>query len=536
MTMNSLLSRAHTGLTAIVLAALAVLPAFYLSMGLADPQGVPRIALAILLGWMFVGLVQVERAARGLTLLGAGRSSWANRLGLAVFVWLLVSSILGQGMALSFAWALAIGTYLLVAQSAIDWLEGRPARRQAVLVALGALIGTQVLFAIGQLASLSWTNIGLSVPVFPSSTGEPNSAALAVREGLLLLGAHEAPRPSGTMLEPPRLAELLLLTVPVLAAVSLLAARRWQKAVAGVALVAPLAVLTFVLVKGPNLATIFNFRLQTWKEAVSLWLQHPIAGVGLGWQQMMVATDIRNTPLHVAVELGAIGLILVIAALAVWFRETWRNDSWSKAMRIGLVVGVAALLIASLVSSPFASPVIGVAAALVIALGLSRTEAAEPTPMSAPVRTGYAFATLIVLGTLGWSTVQQVARPMLAASRFDFASQALAATDKRSEEQVVLALAERHAPGNSDLRLRRIENLVAQAKFDDAKALLAASKPEQLGPEVDYWAGRVSEGLKDPQAAVAAYERALSQLPASHHLVKPATERVAKLKPGSAAK
>jgi O-antigen ligase len=284
------------------------------------------------------------------------------------------------------------------------------------------------------------------------------------------------------------------------------------------------------------LATIFSFRLPTWQEAVALWLKHPIAGVGLGWQQMMVATDIRSTPLHVAVELGAVGFILVIAALAFWFRETWRNEAWSKSMRIGLVAGMAALLVASLVSSPFASPVIAVAAALVVALGLSRTEAAEPATMTVPVRAGYAFATVIVLGGLGWSTVHQVARPMLAASRFDFAAQALAATDKRAEEQIVLALAERHAPGNNDLRLRRVENLVAQSKFDDAQALLAASKLEQLGPESNYWAGRVSEGLKDPQGALAAYERALAHLPASHNLVKPATERMAKLKPGGAAK
>jgi hypothetical protein len=536
MNTSNLLSRAHAGLTAIVLTALAVLPAFHLSMGLADPQGAPRIALAILLGWLFIGLVQIERAARGLTLFGAGRIGWTRHLGLAVFVWLLVAGIVGQGMALSFAWALAFGTYLLVAQSTIDWLDGRPARRQAVWAALGVLVGTQALFAVGQLANLSWTNIGLSAPIFPSATGEPNAAALAVREALLLLGAHEAPRPSGTMLEPSRLAELLLLTVPVLAAAALTAGRRWQKAIAGFALLAPVAVLTAVLIKGPNLATIFSFRLPTWQEAVALWLKHPIAGVGLGWQQMMVATDIRSTPLHVAVELGAVGFILVIAALAFWFRETWRNEAWSKSMRIGLVAGMAALLVASLVSSPFASPVIAVAAALVVALGLSRTEAAEPATMTVPVRAGYAFATVIVLGGLGWSTVHQVARPMLAASRFDFAAQALAATDKRAEEQIVLALAERHAPGNNDLRLRRVENLVAQSKFDDAQALLAASKLEQLGPESNYWAGRVSEGLKDPQGALAAYERALAHLPASHNLVKPATERMAKLKPGGAAK
>lgn len=135
-------------------------------------------------------------------------------------------------------------------------------------------------------------------------------------------------------------------------------------------------------------------RTVNWRAATAMWLDHPVTGVGLGgFKQLDVVKlaqlypdgmpssaasarfyEAHNEPIQTLAELGVVGMLLIVFALAMWVRETRRNASLPVTLRFGIFWSVGAVFFASCFGFPFHIPMTALAFTLVLALGLGRSD------------------------------------------------------------------------------------------------------------------------------------------------------------------
>jgi O-antigen ligase len=250
-------------------------------------------------------------------------------------------------------------------------------------------------------------------------------------------------------------------------------------------------------------------RTVQWQVALDLWRAHPIQGSGTGTyklrnERQLVATfpsgapeaawkerafTLRNEPLQLLVEGGVVGLLLALAALVFWFRETRRNPALTAPVRFGLMAGTAAFVVAACFSSPLHNAWTALAFVLVLALGLSRDE--EPEEAIAPsLRPAYALASLALCLLVAGAGLSKIVWPLQQATHFEYLANELRERKDYKSAEVVYQLAARHERFKGDALTLQLESLYAQRKYTDMVALTDASATEGLGLKVDYWKAR----------------------------------------------
>lgn len=321
----------------------------------------------------------------------------------------------------------------------------------------------------------------------------------------------------------------------------------------GLGLVAAAMVVLLVVAGGPMAAKLqrlgsgigdesISSRLINWRVAVGMVAERPIQGVGIGNYKALstaklaeaypegipeVATKTRfaqahNEPLQAFVELGLVGGLLLLGALAFWVRETMANESLSQRMRFGLIWGVGAMLVAGLFGFPFHIPVTAIALMAVLALGLASERPAAPV-LSAPMRLVYAGVVLAVLGVLCWQVAVKDALPLHAGARYQHLGEKLAEVDSSDTTLTVLGLAERTQRFRVETLEAELRTLVAAEKFDEAIALYDRSTREGMGLGSLYWKGRALRKAGRTQEAYDTFARLAKLYPEGTPVNKRAT-------------
>jgi hypothetical protein len=115
------------------------------------------------------------------------------------------------------------------------------------------------------------------------------------------------------------------------------------------------AVLAWRFVNQPEILA--WFRPAIWSAVLRLWFSHPLCGVGpgglvdaagaqrllhadhVGHRQFLIAYA-ESTPLAVLVQTGLVGLLIVVAALVIWWRRVHRAQRMSRNMTAALAAMV----------------------------------------------------------------------------------------------------------------------------------------------------------------------------------------------------
>jgi O-antigen ligase len=110
---------------------------------------------------------------------------------------------------------------------------------------------------------------------------------------------------------------------------------------------------------GEIVSALFTGRIQLWGEGVNLLLRHPLFGTGLGGWFALTSNELslHNTYLHVAVELGLVGLIVYLAFIVLFMQGLHRamNRSLTEPSRYALLSGLYSLSVGLLVHQFFES-------------------------------------------------------------------------------------------------------------------------------------------------------------------------------------
>jgi O-antigen ligase len=177
--------------------------------------------------------------------------------------------------------------------------------------------------------------------------------------------------------------------------------RKVRQGVAGVALVALLAVGGYAaaqLVSGHSLNRLTSDRTLRVQETTRVIAHHPLAGVGIGGQprasRALAKSDrptpnfvSHTTPLTVAAELGVIGVALYLWLLVGGARMLAAVTRLDRALGLALGASFLALFVHALsysgfLEDPITWVVLGVGAGV---LGSASTHAVEPAPREAAV-------------------------------------------------------------------------------------------------------------------------------------------------------
>lgn len=203
----------------------------------------------------------------------------------------------------------------------------------------------------------------------------------------------------------------------------------------GQALIAKLSDVTFS--KGVQIGDLAP-RLVAYRVARDMWYQHPLVGNGLGYYGTYYVDQLRqsypekvpteivqarfnqahNEPLQSLAELGLVGLLLGLAASALWFFETSANQTLAPIRRMSIIWSVGALSVASVLGFPLHIPSTAAALMLVAALGLARPKEVQTELTAGSWRIPYALATACVVGVTGFLVIQRVAIPIVTSSYF----------------------------------------------------------------------------------------------------------------------
>lgn len=332
-----------TVVPALWLIAIALGACLYLPLDIAAPFKAPGEFVITTLAWGFIVSAAVGRVLSGRSPL---RLSDPTRLtAMCLVAWLIASSLLALQPASAWRFAATAVTYLLLGLSVADWLGAHPARRRVVIGVVSAIAVFEV--SIGALQAWrapirSWTSLVEFLPASPLKRGVHDFfhiAGAAVMEGL----------PVGTLGNINYLAELLVLTVPVLLALAwrggwlrrglaivvtgvamvLLVRASARAALAGLVLALPLVVLLFTsrhpwhprqwprgyqaiaLALSLSISSLglyfawpavshvvshepaLTARLAYWQAVWPVWLAHPVQGIGLGGFQLRGVTALQ---------------------------------------------------------------------------------------------------------------------------------------------------------------------------------------------------------------------------------------------------
>jgi MFS family permease len=168
-------------------------------------------------------------------------------------------------------------------------------------------------------------------------------------------------------------------------------------------------------------------RLGNWAVAASAWSTSPVWGVGLGgfaadaprWLQAAHPAglsealsraqflEVHNEPLQILLELGLVGLALLVLAAWRWERGLHRASEIPLAWRLGLVAGVLGLGVSSLAGFPGHVAVTAWALALVVAVGIGFGSGPDRAQAELPARTAgpYALSLVVALACAAWFSV-----------------------------------------------------------------------------------------------------------------------------------
>jgi O-antigen ligase len=309
----------------------------------AAPFKAPGEFVILTLAWGFIVSVAAGQLA-------AGRpprplSNAPRLLAYCLIAWLIVSSLLALQPASAWRFSATAATHLLLGLSVADWLGTHPARRRLVLGVVSAVAVFEV--TIGALQTWkaplkSWSQLVESLPAMPPKRWFHdffNAVGAAVADG----------SPVGTLGNVNYLAELLVLTVPLLLALAwrggwqrrsatlavtivatvLLVHASARAALAGLVLALPLALflvtshhpwhprqwprryqaialaLTLValslslylawpaITHYVSLEPALMARLAYWQAVWPVWLAHPLQGIGLGGFQLIGVTALQ---------------------------------------------------------------------------------------------------------------------------------------------------------------------------------------------------------------------------------------------------
>jgi O-antigen ligase len=552
--------------TAAVLGCLLLGGAFFLPADSSAPFKAPSEFWIVTLAWAAISLMLPQLLSRSLD---GWRSNWLNRIALVLLVWLGVTSALAFAPQAAWAYSAVIVTYVLFSLLLASWLRGRSRMVLYVWGLLGLLVSIQGLIAWAELAK---------VP-FLSWAASPESPSFTLVDGFLLAVGAAANRglPTGTLGNVNYLAELIVLVVPVVLAfcwstgqrafrmagvvlaagtLPLLYVADARAAMAALVLVLPVAWLAaFVGRKGQAIAGsvvgagaaaaigLFGFvlasgsvpndlalaaRVVNWRAAWSVWLAHPLQGVGVGGfklvnlpvlQGLSIPSDLRdavnqrlvqlhNEPFQLLIELGLVGLVLVAALAISWVVAVARNPSLTPWQRFGLWWGMGAVAVTACFGFPLHIPLTALAVAVVASLGLADVSpATDAPPASAFLTNRLAVGGTLGAVVIGGIIVSQVAWPEYRAHNLEY--QAIRQAKQR-DLKGALALfqeADQQMRFRGRIRWHELRLLVVLGKNRQALELFQASQKEGLGIDCYYWEGRALEGLYKPKQALAAYSK-----------------------------
>jgi hypothetical protein len=332
-----------TVVPALWLIAIALGACLYLPLDVAAPFKAPGEFVITTLAWGFILSVAAGRVLSGRSSL---RLSDPTRLAaLCLVAWLIVSSLLALQPSSALRFAATAATYLVLGLSVADWVGAHAGRRRVMVSVVSAIAVFEV--SLGALQAWkapirSWTSLVEFLPASPLKRGVHDffhTAGAAVMEGL----------PVGTLGNVNYLAELLVLTVPVLLALAwrggwlrrgltvvvtvvamvLLVRASARAALAGLVLALPLVVLLLtsdhrwhprqwpgryqaialaLSLAVPSLGlylawpAVYQFvshepalmaRVAYWQAVWPVWLAHPVQGIGLGGFQLLGVASLQ---------------------------------------------------------------------------------------------------------------------------------------------------------------------------------------------------------------------------------------------------
>ena len=272
-------------------------------------------------------------------------------------------------------------------------------------------------------------------------------------------------------------------------------------------------------------------RLDNWQAGASAWADRPLQGYGPGgWKLVGVdrlveinpdglSTDssqsrlyqLHNEPLQALVELGLVGILLLLGALIFWLREVARNESLTQAMRFGVSWGVLAVVVAGCFGFPFHIPLTAFAILMVVALGLARGPSPEEAP--APLvpearRWAYAIAVLLLSGLVGWGVMVRGPMPMHDASYYHYLG---AVSERKNEDakgiEVVYALAARLDRFKAEHVVEQLGELYGQKRYQEMLTVYDANADQGLGMDALLFRGVALFRLDRKDEAIAALRK-----------------------------
>lgn len=278
-------------------------------------------------------------------------------------------------------------------------------------------------------------------------------------------------------------------------------------------------------------------RLINWQAGLELVKERPLAGTGIGNYKVVnfdrlrashptglsdMVSDNRflrahSEPLQLLIELGIVGLLLVVAFGIAWWRHVIRNDVLPPSLRFGILWGTGAILVAGIVGFPLHIPVTAVAFSLILAMGVARSSEA-PVTMPARWRVAYTAVGIALLAGLLVLAAQKFFVPQFQAHQQLLAARALYVNGRYSESEVVYRALDRTARYRGVYRIEYIRALVATQRYDEALQVVEASGREGLGFEAMYWKARALWGLGRLAEARATYKEVTTFFTSYHRL------------------
>lgn len=549
-----------------------VAAALYRPYAISSTFTVSAELVLVTLGWGLILLINFGRALGGKPILTGGEGSWARRLAIATLGWIALSAAIGYHPSASLGYGLTVLTYALVAQTVLGWLDDNPDRYRWVIGSVAAATAVEVLISFAQAGKLPMATWAVTWPSLQVGGYVLNDFLLVIN------AAAKRGIPVGSIGNPNYLAEFLGMAFPLLAGWALTFKRLWTRILAGLALalvalalvqtgaraallgvliMAPVAALLVfgasginprqwwnrrggkvavlaaavvmigVLVVGGNTLTkklgrlggadaSVESRLVNWHAAGLLWLDHPVAGAGLGNYKLLNPQKLKqvypdglpealdqtrffqahNEPLQVLVEFGAVGGLLIGLTLVFWIRETRRNEALPAQVRFGLLWGVGALGVAGCFGFPLHIPQTAMLLMLTLAVGLSakREVIAQDVTMAPLWRPAYAVVGVSLMAAVAWLSMERGVWAIATANRYEFVANELRQARDFEHAAEVYALASRHDRYQGHARWRQLQLLVLDKQYDEALALFNESSKEGLAADAAYWKALALKG------------------------------------------
>lgn len=336
MKLLGLLAKGLDGLICLTLLLLVLVPPLYLQATINETYKVPQEFLIVSIGWVYIGLVAVQRSFAGQSLWGGGRGSWARRGLILLTGWLGLSALLGYAPARPCMFALTVVSYLLIGQSVLDWTEGRLERRNWVIGALSLLVGIQVIIGLAEFFGAPFSQWASALPTFDSDQGSIPGGWWLHDFAYVLQFPTKDHTPVGTLGNVNYLAELLALTLPVLAAWGMSIRNKVVKAAASIGFLFAIATLVSTGTRAAFLGLLLSgvvasslvwgiqkLRLKDWWESPA-GKRRILAGAMIGVPILMVAGGTLATKLSRGIDNSIQGRWMIWQnALSIWAHHPW---------------------------------------------------------------------------------------------------------------------------------------------------------------------------------------------------------------------